>query len=340
VYEKLNEVELKGGERVELGRVRGPDLDWAARIEALLLHKGPLWNWQNSAVLRRELGLDAYFYVLHRDGEPLANMMTVEHGGVGHFGHVWTRPEDRRKGAASLIMDAQMADFKRRGGQALFLGTGYDSAPYHIYAARGFVGLEAESGYMAYYERDEAAFYADYFAASPVEIRDLAWCDWPASAALFLADFPGVVRCPSIGLLARSSTEGSFLTLLEEAEKRRLDGEGERVRVLVSSRTGAVSGLALWAWDAQWPHTCQIDLYCHPQYWPQAGELLQSLAVPRAERYVVYADALCREKGEVLAAAGFARTATHAQRVAADRARRQWVDVEVWETRSAHFSAV
>jgi hypothetical protein len=112
------------------------------------------------------------------------------------------------------------------------------------------------------------------------------------------------------------------------------------VRVLVSSRTGAVSGLALWAWDAQWPHTCQIDLYCHPQYWPQAGELLQSLAVPRAERYVVYADALCREKGEVLAAAGFARTATHAQRVAADRARRQWVDVEVWETRSAHFSAV
>jgi hypothetical protein len=113
------------------------------------LHKGPLRNWQNTAVLRRGLGMDVVFYVLHRDGIPLANMMTVEHRGVGHFGHVWTQPEDRRKGAASLIMDAQMADFKRRGGQALFLGTGYNSAPYHIYAARGFVGLEAESGYMA-----------------------------------------------------------------------------------------------------------------------------------------------------------------------------------------------
>lgn len=62
--------------------------------------------------------------------------------------------------------------------------------------------------------------------------------------------------------------------------------------------------------------------------------------MPQAERYVVYADALCREKGEVLAAAGFACTATHAQRAAADRARQQWVDVEVWETRLANFDAV
>ncbi|MFT7692403.1 MAG: hypothetical protein ACI8P2_001022 [Candidatus Latescibacterota bacterium] len=339
MYEKLSDVELKGGERVELGCVRGPDLDWAERIESLLLHKGPLWNWQNTAVLRRGLGMDVVFYVLHRDGIPLANMMTVEHRGVGHFGHVWTQPEDRRKGAASLIMDAQMADFKRRGGQALFLGTGYNSAPYHIYAARGFVGLEAESGYMAYYARDSESFYADYYAPGPVEIRDLSWCDWPASAALFLADFPGVVRCPSIGLLARSSTEGPFLQLLQEVEKRREEGADERVRVLVSTQTGAVAGLALWNWDAQWPRTCQIDLYCHPQYWIEAGALLDSLPLPAAERYVTYADMLCIESGQVLAAAGFTRGATHHQRAAIDHARRQLVDIEVWETRSVDFGA-
>lgn len=337
MYETIGEVELKGGERVELGCVRGPDLDWAERIESLLLHKGPLWNWQNTAVLRRDLGMDVNFYVLHRDGDPLANMMTVEHRGVGHFGHVWTRPEDRRKGAASLIMDAQMADFKRRAGQALFLGTGYKSAPYDIYASRGFAGLEAESGYMAYYERNGKSFYADYYAPGAVEIRDLAWCDWPASAALFLADFPGPVRCPSLGLLARSSTEGPFLNLLQEVEKCREDQEAERVRVLVCTQTGAVAGLALWCWEAQWPRTCQIDLYCHPQYWAEAGALLNSLVLPTAERYITYVDTLCTERCEALAAAGFTRGATLHQRVAVDHARRQLVDVEVWETRSANF---
>jgi hypothetical protein len=40
-------------ERVEAAVVRGPDLDWAGRIEKLLGHKGDPWNWQNTEMLRQ-----------------------------------------------------------------------------------------------------------------------------------------------------------------------------------------------------------------------------------------------------------------------------------------------
>ena len=104
MYEGLGEVRLKDGEAVEAGRVCGPDLEWAERVEKLLGHKGPIWNWQNSNAMRRELDAEVVFYLLHRDGAPLANMMTATYRGAGHFGHVWTEPADRRKGAAAQVM--------------------------------------------------------------------------------------------------------------------------------------------------------------------------------------------------------------------------------------------
>ncbi|MBI2504790.1 MAG: GNAT family N-acetyltransferase, partial [Candidatus Latescibacteria bacterium] len=198
MYTSLGSVSLKRGEAVEVGVVRGPDLEWAERVEGLLGHKGPIWQRQNAAAVCREcrdLGIEANFYLLHRDGKPLANIATFTHRGVGHFGHVWTVPEDRRQGAASQLMGVQMAHFRQEGGRALFLGTGYDSAPYHIYASHGFVGLEPKSGQMEYYSQTRAEFEEEYFAKGAVQVEEVQWRHWPASAALFLGEFPGAVRC-------------------------------------------------------------------------------------------------------------------------------------------------
>jgi hypothetical protein len=79
--------------------------------------------------LRHDLGLDVFYYILHRDGVPFTNMMNIEYRGVGLYGHVFTKPEDRQKGAASALMPMLMDDFRARGGKALYLGTGYDSHP-------------------------------------------------------------------------------------------------------------------------------------------------------------------------------------------------------------------
>ena len=142
MYQQLDRITLKSGEAIQAGVVQGPDLDWAERVETLLGHKGPSWRWGNEQVLRTQTGLDVFFYLLHRDGDPFANVMTIECRGVGLLGHVYTRPEDRRQGAAMQLMACLMDHFRQRGGQALFLGTGYDTPPYHIYRVNGFSGVE------------------------------------------------------------------------------------------------------------------------------------------------------------------------------------------------------
>jgi len=331
MYESLGHIQLKTGERVEMGLVRGPDLGWAERVEKLLGHKGEIWNWQNAGVLRQETGVEARFYLLHRQGQPFANIATFTHRGVGHFGHVWTNPEDRRQGAASQLMGAQMAHFRQEGGRALFLGTGFDSAPYHIYRSHGFVGLEEKSGNMEYYAGEKAQFEAEYFARGPVEIQDVSWIHWPSSAALFLGDFPGAVRCAPLRLFSRASTEGPFLPLVRGEEQRGEKGEKPRARVLFQTTSQAVVGLSIWDWDPLWPATCLVDVYCHPDFWEEGRALLADLALPQAERYVAYSDPGCLEKGEVLRAAGFRPAGRHPRRVALDRARTRLADVSVWE---------
>ena len=70
MYQDLGRITLKSGEEVETGVVQGPDLRWAARVETLLAHKGPYWRWGNEQVLRTATGLDVFYYLLSRDGDP------------------------------------------------------------------------------------------------------------------------------------------------------------------------------------------------------------------------------------------------------------------------------
>lgn len=331
MYSQLGRVRLRGGEMVDAGVVQGPDPEWAERVEQLLGHKGPVWRWGNRAAVRRDLGIEARFYLLHRQGEPLANISTFTCRGVGHFGHVWTRPEDRRQRAASQLMGLQMAHFRETGGQALFLGTGYDSAPYHIYASHGFVGLEPQSGYMEYYSRGKAEFLEEYFAKGVVHEDEVRWRHWPASAPLFTGEQPGAVRCAPLGLLGRASTEGPLLELVEAEEGRRDGGQPRRARLLSRTASQAVVAMACWEWDPLWPSTCVVDLYSHPDFWEDSFALLPALNLPQAERCIAYSDPDCPAKDHALALAGFRSSATLGRRVAADRARTRLVDVRVWE---------
>ncbi|MBT3342473.1 MAG: GNAT family N-acetyltransferase [Gemmatimonadetes bacterium] len=261
MYESLAEVTLKDGERVEAGVVVCPDAEWAERIEALLGHKGDVWRWQNRCCARDELGIDARYYLLHRDGVPFANMLTATFRGVGHFGHVFTTPEDRRKGAARQLMGLLIDEFRRRQGRALYLGTGFDSPPYHIYGSHGFVGLEPGSGQMDYYVDGSAeAFQADYLAAGTTRIAAPAWRHWPASAALFTSAGPEIVRCPGLGLLARASTEGPFLDVLRRQESRGASGTSDLV-VAERVETGAVVALASCRSHPLWPGRQLLDLF-------------------------------------------------------------------------------
>lgn len=371
MYSSLRQVQLKTGELVEMGLVQAPDLEWAGRIEQLLGHKRDIWNWQNSRVLRSDTDLDACYFLLHRDGVPLANIATFVHDGVGHLAHVWTVPEERRKGAASHLMDALMAQFRAREGKALLLGTGYDGPAYHLYRRHGFESVEDRSEFMACYPgsqpgrgrpgardpegelegmtvsdsqgefekpreaelvgRLRRGFERDYFARAATATEPAGWQHWPAATALFLGDFPGAVRCAPLGMFGRRSNEESFLHLIRAEEARQSEGERPRALALVQQVSAAVVGFAAWDWDPLWPETCLLDVYCHPHFWDLAGDLLDGLSLPEAERCVAYADTTCPDKEEALESAGFSRTGWCERRVATDFARTGFADVTAWE---------
>ena len=331
MYQELGRVVLKSGESVEAGVVAAPDLEWMPRLGEFLGHKGEIWRWQNGRLLRDNMGIETYFYLLHRNGQPLANILTAEFSGVGILGHVFTRPEDRQKGACSALMGIQMAHFRARGGKALFLSTGYDTPAYHIYASHGFRDVAQKSGHMAYYAGSKEGFDAEYFRADRGAVRPPAWPHWPASPALFMGDFPGVVRCLPMNIIGRGSTEGGFLRLLRSEEAGRAKGEPPRAQVLVNERTTAVVGLALWDWHPLWPGVGLADVYCHPRFWNQAAELLSALSTPAGVRCLAYADASLEPKCSAFLRTGFKRTAVLEKRALCSKPTDAFEDVAVFE---------
>jgi len=332
MYEKLDDVMLKNGETVELGIVKGPDLDWADWIdEDLLGHKGPTWRWGNRAVLEQDMDMDSFFYILHRNGVPFSNVMTIEYEGVGILGHVFTKPEDRRQGATSAIFTGLMAHFEARNGRAMVLSTGYDSHPYHIYKSFGFEGLEAKSGIMVFYSAGEEAFRRQYFQGNETVVERLAARHYPGMPILFSGSYEGVVR--SVGamrLFGRCSSEGPLVPLLKDELERRAKDEPVRTAAARLTESSGVVGVASTERDPVWPGICVVDVFCHPEFWNCGEKLLNTIAWPDAHRYVAYCDVGWQAKEEVLSKAGFVQEATLKQWVPVDREVNDFVDVNLW----------
>ncbi len=331
MYESFGNVQLKSGETVESCVVQGPDPEWAPRVIDLLGHKGTIWNEQNRQALTQDLGIDVYYYLLQRDNVPFANILISEHGDVGLLSHVWTVPDDRRKGAASILMENAVSHFKQRGGKAMVLETEYDSAPYHIYTGFGFEGIEDNSGVMDWYAQSRRRFERDYFEECLPQVQAVNWTHWPTSSPLLIGDYPGIVRCAPLEVIGRIPPEQPLLPLLLDNLERAATDQPPRGYALVNPDNDAVLGLSAWAPDPLWPDTHLIDVYCHPSFWDRAGQLLDALDLPDGARQLAYAEADCRGKLDLLEAADFKHTVTLPIRVAADRARNNWTDVLVYE---------
>jgi hypothetical protein len=334
MYQSLGTVTLKNGEQVEAGVIVCPDVEWSERISTLLSHKASHTRWQIHEALTHPLDIETYFYILHRDGILLSNIMTVELGGVGIFGHVWTTPAERQKGASSSLMPLLMEHFVSRGGRALFLGTDFDGHAYRMYQKFGFRSVEAGSDYMEYYTSSNAAFEDAYFRADETVIQPIDWVDWPSSQALFGGDFPGMIRCASMGLIGRAITENPFLPLFYDVHRRLQRNEPSRAFALRSQSSGAVLGLALWSWHPMWLDTCLIDIYCHPDFWDQAEALYSKLDLPKAHRYLAYADVEFTQKIDLLRNLGFREDVILKEYVPTSSLKTKYADVLVFEKRA------
>ncbi len=324
----LGTVTLKSGERVEAAVVRAPDSEWAPKLERFLGHKGQIWQWQNSELLRHDVGIEARFHILHRAGAPLAHILTAELNGVGLFGHVYTDPADRGQGASSALQALLIDDFRRRGGRTLYLHTDHGSQAYRLYQKAGFVDLEPGSGDMRLLNMDAGAFDRAALDAKDAAIAPLDWRHWPTASVLFAGDQPGIVRAAALGLVGRSLTEEHFLPLIQ-AERARAADQPPRAVALQSS-DGAFLGFASCLPHPHWPGIDMLDCYCHSAWWKRADELIAALRIDANRRLLAHADAASAEQKQALLAAGFVPVATLPGMASSDVPRRSFGDVRVF----------
>jgi GNAT superfamily N-acetyltransferase len=277
-------VKLANGELLECRIIDDPDDDDVPQLSELLGHKGGIWEfhleqWRTEEAKR----LGTRFYVASIGADLVANIMVLSHRGLGLMGHVFTRPEHRRKGICDVLMDYHMEDWRKHDGDALFLGTGFESSPYRIYERHGYRAVPGRPGSMWWSpdisDIDElwSSIYAD---AARADVEDLAWQHWPSLNAF--THWPGeqMVRNVSWGIYGVSSSEGEFLEIKLDTEQT----DSTQAKVL-ETRDGHVCGLATLAPERRWGKhagTWLFDLYVHPDAGECAEDLIKDFTWPDA----------------------------------------------------------
>lgn len=300
MYHKLGEAVLKTDEQMEVGVITAPDEPHAAEIKQFLGHKPGNYKWHIERCVTETLdALETRFYVGKVDGSVITNIMTVEHQGIGILGHVFTMPEQRRKGACKGVMAYQMDDFRHRKGRALYLGTGYNSPPYHIYHSFGFESVFSESGFMKYHVN--ADFEERYFAPASVQPKPVEWHDWPKVTALSGIVGSEALRSLIWNVYGPTNMEGGFLNFKHDLETENVY---EDAKLLITS-DGAIVGWATVSRDNRWrPAAAVLDLFFHPNFADEVPALLSAVKFPDA-KVQCYVDSSAAKKTEVLETAGF-----------------------------------
>lgn len=272
--EELTQVHLRTGEALKVVAVEAPDDEHAGTVLNLLSHKGELRQWQfEEDFAGRAEGLRSRYYLGFLEGRAVANISVWESGPAGNLGHVHTMEAHRRKGICKAVMGAQMEDFRARGGQALVLGTGYDSPPYHIYRGFGFQSMVPQSGAMIYLR--SGAFFDDYFAPGAVVCAAASWRDLGAVCALMALPGGDWLRSKRARKLGPNCYEAAFIEDLREAQR------GQRQARVARTPTGAAVAYAVLAPDAAWSgQVGLLDLFVHPAFAECTGQLLADIEWP------------------------------------------------------------
>lgn len=291
--EELTRVRLRTGETLKVVVVEAPDDEHAGTVLNLLSHKGELRQWQfEEDFAGRAAGLRSRYYLGFLEGRAVANISVWESGVTGNLGHVHTLEAHRRKGICKAVMAAQMEDFRRRGGQVMVLGTGYDSPPYHIYGSFGFESMVPGSGAMIYL--GSATFFDEFFAPGEVVCGAAEWRDLGTVCALMALPGGDWLRSKGARKFGPTCYEAAFVQDMREGQR------GPRqVRVARSAADAAVA-YAVLAPDSSWgEQVWLLDLFVHPAFAGCVEALLDGLDWP-SEAVHCYLDADSPVRAELL----------------------------------------
>lgn len=301
MYTSLGSAVLTSGESMDMGCVLCPDEAFAPLVPRFLAHKPESCMWHiRRSVCERLDELETRFYIGRVGDEIITNIMTVEARGVGILGHVFTSVPHRRKGACKILMAEQMGDFRRRGGQCLILGTGYDTHPYYIYKGFGFESIAPGDGQMRYTVVGDDAFAAEWFLAGPLSAVDLAWHHWPAVSVMASFDYGEYLRTVLPPAFGPHIFEGPFYGLKQRCEER-----GDCQSKVLEAPNGAVLGYAALQPDVRFHEEVYVlDLMLWPGAAAHGSVLVSAFDWPKA-KVQAYADGESEAKIRALNAAGF-----------------------------------
>jgi GNAT superfamily N-acetyltransferase len=304
----LGTEKLKSGETLAVECLQAPDsTELADAIRPFLGHKERYYGSHiKLALTDRCDGLETRWYVGLIDGKIVGNIQTIESCGAGILGHVFTRPEHRRKGVAHAIMGLQMEEFRARQGKVLLLATGFQGAPYWLYHGFGFRDLaHAKPGKMRYAAPGAEDFEQRFLSEAAAAIVPAGWRHWPLTGLLASVPGTGYLRSLTLNIWGACLPEGDYCSYMFTY------GQNPGARsVVLESAAGAVLAMATLVPDSRWKGDVRIlDVFGHPSL--DADDLCRVVSsLPVAEaRTQCYADPNDAPKLAALEQAGFRRTA-------------------------------
>jgi GNAT superfamily N-acetyltransferase len=300
MYTSLGSARIKSGEVMEIGVIQAPDPLWTDRLSAFLNHKGPDWVPQVEAALNGPLDtLKSLFFIGQIDGRLACHTVVSGDRRVGILGHVYTRPEDRRKGAIKVLLEHLLAYCVDRF-DVLTLMTEFDSPAYRIYHDLGFRGMSQTSDEMLLQSNGKPL----PFEAAPTTILPLGWGDWAFLNLIAYQPERGdqLPRSPLLGLKGLGHVEDSFIRFQMRREP------GVQANALISEK-GATVGWTILAPDQHWfGGVLELDLYVHPNFIDDLPKLAASIDMP-SQKVVTYITDLDTPRARALTDIGFTNVA-------------------------------
>ncbi len=307
MLEQLPSVTLKSGEPAEIYKVIGPEPEWEERLLSRISHKGRLWDRPMQAALREGLpGLTMTFFQMRLDDYAVGNLTLVEalDRPVAILQHVFTDPEHRRKGVCRHLLSVLFDDFAAESGRAMYLGTDYDTPPFHIYRSLGFEGISTTGDMVRSFDD---MWPDDFWAPGRTTVRETRWGDWPLLMALYELESGWDLRGHFFSQFGCSSYESAYCKLQEAMD----DEKAQQVMVLECEETGALAGHAFLAYDEKWPYgPLVLDFFVHPDFVGDAARLLDAMQMPPEIKIQAYCDSGAGTRVEALEAIGFELEAT------------------------------
>jgi GNAT superfamily N-acetyltransferase len=261
-----------------LGVVEAPDATWAPRLRHLLGHKPPIYRYHIERSLTEPLDALQTLYYVGLVGEvPVTVAMVAGAHGAGVYGHVYTVPEWRQRGASTLLHEAVAADTRARGYRALSLGTDPRGHARRLYEGIGYRPVLPGRGDMIWRADDGSAAGPP---REPSAVGPARWDDWGwVSEATCPPPEPGeeLPRSILFGVRDAGHVEAGYVAVMRD---------GPPLVVLRSGRA-AVGWAAVLPEAARALGAAGLEFYVRPGFREEAERLLDALAWP--ERAVVTA---------------------------------------------------